>query len=127
MGISDSPSRPISRLAVAPEAARGPRQVVRVTMLRDGRGMTSHGRRPVEITPKKGDSLEVSSDLAENWGAAGICEEHAEDAIRLVVEETTVPTVETEKEQSVAPNIIAPEERPKATPKASRKKARKRT
>lgn len=70
MSLSGQPRRPVAAGLLRHETPpKGPR-VVRVRMLRHGHGITSHGRRPLEIKPKEGDVLEVSSDLADNWTGA---------------------------------------------------------
>jgi hypothetical protein len=68
-------------------------------MLKDGHGITSHERRPREIRPNAGDVLQVSSDLADNWGQAGYCEPSHDpetlDREAAVEEPVTDPAPET--------------------------------
>lgn len=73
MGLSSSPKTLVSTSLLSPESVPGKKRTVTVVMLKDGRGMTTHGRRPRVVSPLKGDQLQVSSDLAYNWESAGFC------------------------------------------------------
>lgn len=90
MGLSDVPRSTVAATLLAAKPPRRRLETVCVRMLKDGHGITSHGRRPQEIKPKTGDVLQVSSDLADNWGGAGYCEEVRETAAEAPPEAAAV-------------------------------------
>lgn len=129
MGLSDTPRAAISRellVAATPTPSRRVLETVRVLMLKDGHGITSHGRRPEEIKPKAGDVLQVSSDLAENWGGAGYCEEVRETAGEAPPEAAAVAeAIDVVPPLAEVVEVVqAPPDKPAAAPPKKRSRGR---